>query len=184
MPNNKLAQVMSFARMSHEWQKRASGLDYITNPIAVASMALEFKLPNVDIAVALLHDSVEDTSVTLNELEEQFWIYVKDCIYYLTKESGFRTKKERLKNYLKKLEEWFTYSCSVLIIKLLDVMHNMETVHNLSIEKQKQQTLEVKDFYLPLFYRNILKIPKRFKSNVFNAIFKIEIICNTIHGEK
>ncbi|MCX6129669.1 MAG: bifunctional (p)ppGpp synthetase/guanosine-3',5'-bis(diphosphate) 3'-pyrophosphohydrolase [Proteobacteria bacterium] len=144
-----------YAAKCHITQKRASGEPYITHPLAVASIVSTLKLDTPSIVAAILHDTVEDTSSTLDEIEQLFGPEVRDLVDGLTKISKikFRSNEEKLAENFRKMIVAMAKDLRVILIKLCDRLHNMRTMDNLSLEKRKRIAQETLDIYAPLSNR-------------------------------
>ncbi len=144
-----------YAAKCHATQKRASGEPYITHPLAVASIVATLKLDTPSIVAAILHDTVEDTQATLEEIELHFGVEVKDLVDGLTKISKikFRSNEEKLAENFRKMIVAMAKDLRVILIKLCDRLHNMRTMDNLTIEKRKRIAQETLDIYAPLANR-------------------------------
>lgn len=166
---DKIKLAYDFARKKHSGQVRASGEEYFTHPLAVAFVAVEYKLDPASIITALLHDTVEDTDTTLTEIKELFGETVASLVEGLTKLSSIEiTSKEVLQaeNYRK-----FIISISkdirVLIIKLFDRYHNISTLSAFNkIEKRKRIALETLNIYVPLAERMGMEKLQSFMSDI------------------
>ncbi len=144
-----------FAAKCHSAQKRASGEPYIVHPLAVASIVSTLKLDTQTIVAAILHDTVEDTTATLEDIEAQFGHEVRDLVDGLTKISKiqFRSNEEKLAENFRKMVMAMAKDLRVILIKLCDRLHNMRTMDNLAIEKRKRIAQETMDIYAPLANR-------------------------------
>ncbi|WP_218110294.1 RelA/SpoT family protein [Oligoflexus tunisiensis] len=144
-----------YAAKCHAPQKRASGEPYITHPLAVASIVATLKLDTPSIVAAILHDTVEDTNATLEEIEQLFGTEVRDLVDGLTKISKikFRSNEEKLAENFRKMIVAMAKDLRVILIKLCDRLHNMRTMDNLAIEKRKRIAQETLDIYAPLANR-------------------------------
>ncbi len=144
-----------FASKCHEPQKRASGEPYIVHPLAVAGIVSTLKLDTSSIVAAILHDTVEDTVATLEDIERLFGSEVRDLVDGLTKISKikFRSNEEKLAENFRKMIVAMAKDLRVILIKLCDRLHNMRTMDNLAIEKRKRIAQETLDIYAPLANR-------------------------------
>ncbi|MBQ2756596.1 MAG: bifunctional (p)ppGpp synthetase/guanosine-3',5'-bis(diphosphate) 3'-pyrophosphohydrolase [Oscillospiraceae bacterium] len=143
------------AEKSHEGQLRQSGEPYITHPVAVTLILIEYGMDSETIAAALLHDVVEDTGVTLEEVTKQFGNSIAllvDGVTKLTKMS-FSTKEEQQAENVRKMLLAMAQDVRVIIIKLADRLHNMRTMKFKSDIKQRQKALETMEVYAPLAHR-------------------------------
>jgi GTP pyrophosphokinase len=143
------------AQEAHASQVRRSGEPYITHPLRVAMIVAELGLDDTTIASALLHDSVEDTLVTLDELRRQFGSDVAEIVDGVTKldRLKFDTKEEQQAATLRKMFVAMAKDIRVLIIKLADRLHNMRTIASLPESKQRRIAQETIDIYAPLAHR-------------------------------
>ncbi len=150
-----IEKAYEYAAKCHAPQKRASGEPYITHPLAVASIVATLKLDTPSIVAAILHDTVEDTNATLEEIEQLFGTEVRDLVDGLTKISKikFRSNEEKLAENFRKMIVAMAKDLRVILIKLCDRLHNMRTMDNLTIEKRKRIAQETLDIYAPLANR-------------------------------
>lgn len=144
-----------YASKCHAPQKRASGEPYIVHPLAVAGIVSTLKLDTQSIVAAILHDTVEDTSATLEDIEKLFGTEVRDLVDGLTKISKikFRSNEEKLAENFRKMIIAMAKDLRVILIKLCDRLHNMRTMDNLTPEKRKRIAQETLDIYAPLANR-------------------------------
>ncbi len=158
---------------SHEDVKRASGEPYYIHPLEVAKiMAEEFNIDDISVAAALLHDTVEDTSVTLDVIEELFGTTVKNIIDGLTKISGvFETRDTKQAETFMKLLLSMAEDIRVVLIKFADRLHNMRTIKHLPKEKQLNKATETMELYAPLAHRfGLFKIKNELEDLCFKVI--------------
>lgn len=153
-PQSIVSQAYEFAKNAHKDAKRLTGDPYITHCLAVAKTVRDWQLDGSSIAAALLHDVVEDTVYALKDIEERFGVEIAFLVSGLTKLKTFRypTKDPDVEN-LRKLIISFSRDLRVVIIKLADRLHNMQTLGALTAEDQKRVALETADIYAPLAYR-------------------------------
>ncbi len=150
-----LARAYQFSAAAHRGQKRWSGEDAVSHGIGVARILVEAHLDAVSAAAGLLHDVVEDTEVTVEDLEREFGKEVATIVDGLTKIStlSFRsTAEEQAENYRKLLLS-VAKDARVVIVKLADRLHNMRTLEHLPEEKQRRIALETREIYAPLAHR-------------------------------
>jgi guanosine-3',5'-bis(diphosphate) 3'-pyrophosphohydrolase len=140
---------------AHRGQKRWSGEEAVSHAVAVARILVEQHLDSASIACGLLHDVVEDTDVTIADIEREFGAEVATIVDGLTKISTltFRSSaEEQVENYRKLLVS-VARDARVVIIKLADRLHNMRTLEHLPAEKQRRIALETREIYAPLAHR-------------------------------
>ena len=150
----KLRRAYDYAKRHHEKQKRASGEPYIIHPLNVAYI-LSFMHADMDtIMAALLHDVVEDTESTLDEIEKNFNKTVRELVDGVTKMTklDFNNKKELSAINIRRLIVSLARDPRIIIIKLVDRLHNMRTLEYKNIEKQQEKALETLEIYVPLSY--------------------------------
>ena len=143
------------ARTAHEGQRRKTGEAYITHPVAVAGVVADLGLDDTSIAAALLHDAVEDTSVELVALSDEFGSEVAGIVDGVTKldRVRFASKQAQQAATLRKMLVAIANDPRVLMIKLSDRLHNMRTVGALNAAKQADVARETLDIYAPLANR-------------------------------
>ena len=150
-----LSRAYRLSAQAHQGQKRMSGDDFVSHSVAVATILAEQQMDTTTIAAALLHDVVEDSDITLEQLRRDFGNEVADLVDGLTKISTltFRsTAEEQAENYRKLLMS-VARDARVIIIKLADRLHNMRTLDPLPEEKRRRIALETRELYAPLAYR-------------------------------
>ena len=140
---------------AHQGQLRRSGEPYVTHPIAVAAIVAELGMDSPTIAAALLHDAVEDTTVSLDDLRDQFGDAVADIVDGVTKldRLNFATKEEQQAATVRKMFVAMARDLRVIMIKLADRLHNMRTLAVMPIAKQRTTALETRDIYAPIAHR-------------------------------
>ena len=143
------------ASAAHEGQLRKSGEAYITHPVAVATILASLSLDDVTIASALLHDAVEDTGVSLGDIEEQFGPIVASIVDGVTKleRIQFDSKQAQQAATMRKMLVAMAKDPRVLLIKLADRLHNMRTIAAMPEWKQQRTAQETLDIYAPLAHR-------------------------------
>jgi GTP pyrophosphokinase len=153
---NLLKKAYIFSMEAHGMQKRMSGSPYFSHPVEVAAMLAEYKLDVLTIITGLLHDVLEDTNVSLEELEEIFGSEVTFLVEGVTKLSRINytsAKTHQAENFRKFLLA-ISQDIRVLIIKLVDRLHNMRTLNYIvSIDKRKKIALETLEIYAPIAER-------------------------------
>ncbi|MFN8109452.1 MAG: bifunctional (p)ppGpp synthetase/guanosine-3',5'-bis(diphosphate) 3'-pyrophosphohydrolase [Thermoleophilia bacterium] len=150
-----IARAYEFARAHHLGQVRQSGDPYISHPLGCARIVVAMGMDETSVIAALLHDTVEDTPATLDDLEREFGSTVATIVDGVTKLSKlhFESKEElQAENYRKLIVSMAT-DIRVLIVKLADRLHNMRTLSYMAKQKQIQISRETLDVYAPLAHR-------------------------------
>ncbi len=151
---HKLRRAYIYASKYHQDQKRASGEPYIIHPVNVAYI-LAMMNADVDTVIAgLLHDVVEDTESSLEEIEKKFNKTIRSLVDGVTKMTKFSSsnKKELTASNIRKIVVSLVRDPRIIIIKLVDRLHNMRTLEYKSLEKQQEKALETLEIYVPLAY--------------------------------
>ncbi|HAP75625.1 MAG TPA: GTP pyrophosphokinase [Acidimicrobiaceae bacterium] len=143
------------AREAHRHQQRSSGESYINHPLAVARIVADLGLDEVSLAAALLHDAVEDTEITLADVEHGFGPEVAQIVDGVTKleRLQFDSKEAQQAATMRKMLVAMAKDLRVLIIKLADRLHNMRTIAAMTSEKQQRIAHETLEIYAPLAHR-------------------------------
>ncbi len=154
-PTETITEAYRVAAGCHQGQLRRSGEPYITHPLAVAGIVARYGMDDVTIAAALLHDAVEDTVITLDEIEEDFGVEVRDIVDGVTKleRFNFDTKEEQQAATMRKMLVAMAQDLRVLVIKLADRLPNMRTIAAMPAWKQERTAQETLDIYAPLAHR-------------------------------
>jgi GTP pyrophosphokinase len=150
-----IEQAFEMAREAHREQVRRSGEPYITHPLGVALILADLGLDDVTIAAALLHDAVEDTTVTKSDIERELGTDVATIVDGVTKldRLQFDSKEAQQAATLRKMLVAMAKDIRVLLIKLADRLHNMRTIASLPEFKQRRIAQESLDIYAPLAHR-------------------------------
>jgi GTP pyrophosphokinase len=150
-----IERAYRFAAAHHEGQKRLSGEDFIEHPLAVAQVLADLGLDTTTLEAGLLHDTVEDTDVSLTELEDEFGSEVARIVDGLTKLDSitFRSREHEQAENVRKMIVAMAGDIRVLLIKLADRLHNMRTLAPIAPEKQRRTATETLDIYAPLAHR-------------------------------
>ena len=159
IPQNEIKKILSaidFSSRAHNKQLRKSGEPFINHPIEVAKILIEIKLDTSSIICGLLHDTLEDTETTSNEIKNKFGIEIAELVNGLTKINKYSLKANNLKlgeNY-RKLLLAATQDLRVILIKLADRLHNMQTLNFIGDHHKKISiSLETLEVYAPLAQR-------------------------------
>lgn len=152
---DKIMRAYSLAEAAHEGQMRSSGEKYITHPLSVASILLDYCMDTDTICAALMHDVVEDTEITLDEIKKKFGEDVALMVDGVTKigQVPLNTKEEQQAENIRKILMAMSKDIRVIIIKLADRLHNMRTLYARPPEKQRKTSLETMNFYAPIAHR-------------------------------
>ncbi|QOV11769.1 HD domain-containing protein [Viridibacillus arvi] len=149
-----LEKVITFADNAHHGQKRATGEPFITHPVAVCEILLEYKADITSLISALLHDVVEDTDITIREIQLKFGKQVATIVEGLTKvEKGLLEKEEYSAINTEKLLTASIIDIRVAVIKIADRLHNMRTLSIKKVEKKIPYANETIIFFAPLAER-------------------------------
>ncbi len=150
-----LETAYRFASRNHTLQLRSSGEPYMVHPLAVSHILADMRMDMVTIETGLLHDVVEDTSVTIEEIRRQFGEEVARCVDGATKLSklDFFSKEDRQAESVRKMLLAMVTDIRVIIVKLADRLHNMRTLGYLSPDRQERIARETIEIYAPIAHR-------------------------------
>jgi guanosine-3',5'-bis(diphosphate) 3'-pyrophosphohydrolase len=150
-----LGRAYQFAFEAHKNQTRKSGEPYVTHPLAVALILADMQMDLVSLQTGLLHDVLEDSSVTLDQIREKFGEDVARCVDGVTKltKISFANREDRQAESLRKMLLAMTTDIRVIIVKLADRLHNMRTIASLPRERQEHIAQETIDIYAPIAHR-------------------------------
>ena len=150
-----IRKAWAFCLKEHEGQKRASGEPYAVHPLEVGLVLAELKMDSTAIAAGLLHDAVEDTDVTTEQIEELFGDQVAHIVEGVTKldKIKFANREDHQAENIRKMLLAMVTDVRVVIIKLADRLHNMRTLEHLPAEKRQKIAKETLDVYAPLAHR-------------------------------
>jgi RelA/SpoT family (p)ppGpp synthetase len=158
MPDEHVEQVIKayeFGADAHEGQARKSGEPYITHPVAVAQELAEMRLDSQAICAAILHDVVEDTPASLENIEELFGPEVAQLVDAVSKldQIQFRSRAEAQAESFRKMMLAMIEDIRVILVKLSDRLHNMQTLGSMPVAKKKRIARETLDIYAPIANR-------------------------------
>jgi guanosine-3',5'-bis(diphosphate) 3'-pyrophosphohydrolase len=150
-----IEHAFEFACDRHADQMRRSGDEFITHPVGVAQVCASMRLDTETLCAALLHDTVEDTSASLEEIREEFGEQVAQLVDGVTKLTGitFESRDERQAENYRKMMVAMATDVRVILIKLADRLHNMRTLGALPKQKQLAKARETLEIYAPLAHR-------------------------------
>ncbi len=152
---DQVLKAFELADKAHEGQFRASGEPYIMHPLAVADILAHLQIDHITLMAALMHDVVEDTSYSKEDLEEMFGSEVAFLVDGVTKLNQFQyeTKEDRQMENYRKMILAMAKDVRVVVIKLGDRLHNMRTLKHMRSDKQKRIAKETLEIFAPLAHR-------------------------------
>ena len=158
----KIKKAYEFANLAHGDQRRVSGVPYILHPTSVACIVAEMGMDTDSVVAALLHDTVEDTAVTLDEVKAGFGEDVMNLVDGLTKISKivYTDREERQAENVRKMLIAMSNDIRVIIVKLADRVHNMRTIECVKEQKRRDKALECMEVYAPIAHRLGMKAIK------------------------
>ena len=147
-----LDKAYVYGMMKHAPQKRASGDPYFSHPLEVAAILTDLRMDDATIAVALLHDTIEDTDATRSEIDSKFGAEIGELVESLTKlkKLDFVSKKTEQAENFRRLLLAVAADVRVLLVKLADRLHNMRTLHHMRDDKRIRIAEETMEIYAPL----------------------------------
>ena len=169
----KIPSAYEFAADKHKDQKRESGEPYITHPIAVAQILIELGMDTDTICAALLHDVVEDTEASLEDLKKRFGADVANLVDGVTKlnQVSLYSKEEQQAENIRKMLLSMSKDIRVIIIKLSDRLHNMRTLAYRNELKRRSVSLETMSIFVPLANRlGITKMKEELEDTAFSYL--------------
>jgi len=152
---SRISAAFQFARKAHNSQLRKDGTEYITHPLAAAEIVAEIGLDEDSLCAALLHDCIEDTDVTFEDIKKHFGQDVAEIVEGVTKLSRvqYTSKEEEQMENLRKMLIAMAQDIRVILIKIADRLHNLRTLEYVSEEKQREKALETMEMYAPIAHR-------------------------------
>ena len=155
LDTQRLYRAFTYADAEHKGQLRKDGTPYITHPLAVAEIVADLGLDADSVIAALLHDTIEDTNATHEEVAKQFGETVAALVEGVTKLSRvqYTSKEEEQMENLRKMFMAMAQDIRVILIKICDRLHNMRTMEYQTPEKQKQKSFETLEIYAPIAHR-------------------------------
>jgi guanosine-3',5'-bis(diphosphate) 3'-pyrophosphohydrolase len=152
---DKIREAYDLAADAHAGQRRASGEDYVTHTVEVATILAQLRLDTASIVTGLIHDTVEDTAISLTDVETRFGGEVATIVDGVTKLGRVQfssATEQQVENYRKMLLS-MAEDARVILVKLADRLHNMRTLEHLPPSKQRRIALETREIYAPLAHR-------------------------------
>ncbi|MEQ9398205.1 MAG: bifunctional (p)ppGpp synthetase/guanosine-3',5'-bis(diphosphate) 3'-pyrophosphohydrolase [Longimicrobiales bacterium] len=152
---DKVREAYELAVEAHAGQRRASGEEYVTHTVEVATILAGLRLDSASIIAGLIHDTVEDTVVSLGDLEARFGAEVATIVDGVTKlgRVQFRSSTEQQVENYRKLLLSMASDARVILVKLADRLHNMRTLEHLRPDKRRRIAMETREIYAPLAHR-------------------------------
>jgi guanosine-3',5'-bis(diphosphate) 3'-pyrophosphohydrolase len=152
---DRVKEAFVYAGSHHAEQRRLSGEEYITHPVGVAKICAGMRLDTETLCAALLHDTVEDTSASLEEVSARFGEDIAALVDGVTKLTGltFQSRDEAQAENYRKMVVAMASDIRVILIKLADRLHNMRTISAMSKQKQIEKSRETLDIYAPIAHR-------------------------------
>lgn len=150
-----IRRAFEYGMMMHEGQVRKSGEPYMSHPLEVMDIIAELRLDTASLAVGLLHDTIEDTDTSLEDLHDLFGEDVAFLVDGVTKLSKlkFNTREEAQAENFRKMIIAMSHDLRVILVKLADRLHNMRTLKHMPQEKQERIALETMEIYAPIAHR-------------------------------
>ena len=150
-----IRKALDVAYKAHKGQKRETGEEYIIHPIEVAKILISLKADSATICAALMHDVVEDTSIKQQDIQKEFGDEIATLVEGVTKIESihFESKEDYTAENIRKVLLATIKDIRVILIKLADRLHNMETLKNCSLEKQKRVSEEALNIYAPIAHK-------------------------------
>ena len=149
---NLITKAFNMAEIHHKGQKRNSGEDYIIHPLNVALILADMNMDTQTIIAGLLHDTIEDTDVTFEDIKNDFGEEIANLVDGVTKlkKLNYKTKRENQAENIRKMVLAMAKDIRVIIVKLADRTHNMRTLEYMTEEKKHEKALETIEIYAPI----------------------------------
>ena len=170
----QVVRAYEFAADAHEGQYRRSGDPYITHPLAVANILTDMHMDHESLMAAMLHDVIEDTGVSKEQLAELFSPEVAELVDGVSKiaQIKFESRAEQQAENLRKMMLAMTRDIRVILVKLADRLHNMRTLHSMPSEKRKRIARETLEIYAPIANRlGMYNMRVEYEDLGFNALY-------------
>lgn len=192
LTKDQVAQVVRayhFAERAHEGQYRRSGAPYITHPLAVANILTDMHMDHESLTAALLHDVIEDTPASKEELTRLFGPEVAELVDGVSKIAQIKSspRAEQQAENMRKMMLAMTRDIRVILVKLADRLHNMRTLHHMTPEKRRRIATETLEIYAPIAYRlGMYNVRVEFEDLCFNAIhpFRAKMIAKAVKAAR
>ncbi len=171
---SQVVRAYEYAKVAHEGQYRRSGDPYITHPLAVAHILTDMHMDHESLQAAMLHDVIEDTGITKDELAAEFSPEVAELVDGVSKiaQIKFESKAEQQAENLRKMMLAMTRDIRVIMVKLADRLHNMRTLHVMRPDKRRRIANETLEIYAPIANRlGMYNMRVEYEDLGFNAIY-------------
>lgn len=164
----KIKEAFELANKSHIEQKRRSGEPYIIHPLSVAAILVNLGMDSASVIAGILHDTIEDTEVTEEEVSAQFGKEIAHLVDGVTKlgKIPFSSREEQQAENLRKMLMAMAEDIRVIIIKFADRMHNLSTLNYVSPQSQRDKALECLEVYAPIAHRLGIRTVKEYMEDV------------------
>lgn len=148
----EIRSAYELAKVNHQGQKRNSGEDYIIHPLHVAMILADMNMDSATIIAGLLHDTIEDTSVTYEDIEKKFGKEIAELVDGVTKlkKLNYKSKAEKQAENIRKMVLAMAKDIRVIIVKLADRLHNMRTLEYMTEAKKIEKATETLEIYAPI----------------------------------
>jgi GTP pyrophosphokinase len=169
-----LQKAYVYTAKAHQGQSRLSGEPYLIHPLAVADILAEMRLDEVTVAAGLLHDAIEDTLATQDEIQQEFGDEVAFLVAGLTKISKieFASREERQAENFRKMLLAMSKDIRIILIKLADRLHNMRTLEYMNEDSSRRIAQETLDIYAPLAHRlGIFWLKQELEERAFKQLY-------------
>ena len=182
----EVARAYLFAADAHEAQFRSSGEPYVTHTVATAIILADMHLDSETIMAALMHDVIEDTAITFQQIEAKFGLKVAELVDGVSKltQIYFESKQEAQAENFRKMMLAMIADIRIILIKIADRLHNMRTIDGLPIEKRQRIARETLEIYAPIAHRlGIYHIKMMLEDLSFKALYpwRYQILKDAIH---
>ncbi len=170
-------KAYNLAAKAHQDQKRISGEPYVTHPVEVASILVDMGMDTNTVVAGLLHDVVEDTTYTYEEIAELFSVEIAELVDGVTKlgKIKYKSKEEEQADNVRKMLLAMAKDIRVILIKLADRLHNLRTLRYMAPEKQREKAKETFDIYAPLAHRlGMFKVKWELEDLAFRYMYPTE----------
>jgi guanosine-3',5'-bis(diphosphate) 3'-pyrophosphohydrolase len=171
-------RAYKLANFAHAGQKRSSGDAYMTHPISIMNYLRSMGADENTLVAALLHDTLEDTGLTVKDIIDLFDPEVASIVYFLSKDplEHYKDKDQRRIVYYHKLEAGFCFSYKVYMLKMVDKLHNLSTFDDMKPHKQDKLMKQALTVFVPMFKKYLRVVPDGFYSYCEKVIADMDII--------